>query len=250
MSFNTAQYIPLEDKNGPVFTGGIIDNNEPNRIPYQNTPYGRNFRVKGEGISSRPGFVQRGSNFGASGYAKGLAVYYRSDPTQDSFIVSYPYSGTQKLLSINPTTYVQTPITTAALISADIRMNFMSANDSIYCMNGTDLYGKLNGTTYTTPTTGVSNFTPKFGVWYSNSAWCAGDSKFPRRLYKSASNNPDSFAGTGNDVLDAQYPIIGLGVGGQTLYVFTESTIDMINSQTIKQAGSTLFYSSVPLETT
>ena len=60
MSQATAKFIPLEDKTGNVFTGGIIDNSESWMIPYKNTPYGRNFRVNGRGIYSRHGFSQFG----------------------------------------------------------------------------------------------------------------------------------------------------------------------------------------------
>jgi hypothetical protein len=40
MTFRTAKFIRMEDaKTGGVFDGGIIDNTEPNLIPYANSPY-------------------------------------------------------------------------------------------------------------------------------------------------------------------------------------------------------------------
>lgn len=45
MSFATAKYIPLSDKQGAVFGGGLVDNAPANTISYASTPYSRNFRV-------------------------------------------------------------------------------------------------------------------------------------------------------------------------------------------------------------
>lgn len=60
MAQENAKFIPLQDKTGSVFTGGIIDNSESWMIPYKSSPYARNFRVNGRGISSRLGFSQFG----------------------------------------------------------------------------------------------------------------------------------------------------------------------------------------------
>lgn len=56
MSQATSKLIPLQDKEGAVFRGGIINNSEPNVIPYSNSPLAQNFRVNSGGISIRPGF--------------------------------------------------------------------------------------------------------------------------------------------------------------------------------------------------
>jgi hypothetical protein len=67
-------------------------------------------------------------------------------------------------------------------------------------------------------------------------------------MYKSGENTPETFSGTGNDIFDSTTPIVGLAASSQTLYVFSESYIDMINSGSIKQIGTSLVYTSVPLE--
>jgi hypothetical protein len=77
-------------------------------------------------------------------------------------------------------------------------------------MNGVDLYGKLNGTTYTNPTTGISNFKPSFGVLFNNCLWVGGNTTDPNKLYKSTTNNPDTFNGAGSDIFTAGYPITAL----------------------------------------
>lgn len=116
-------------------------------------------------------------------------------------------------------------------------------------MNGVDAMGKLNGTTYTNPSLGIT-LKPSFGAWFDNSFFVSGDSSAPNRLYKSANNNPESFTGTGSDIFDSAYPITGLASAAQTLYVFSDNNIDMINNNSIKQIGSSLVYTSIPLEAT
>lgn len=247
MSFATAKYIPLSDKQGAVFGGGLVDNAPANTISYASTPYSRNFRVWAGEIFNRPGFIER-ATLGSTGFGKGMHPYIRASVSNDAIVTRFNSSATAKIVTVNPSTYAITPITTGSNITSDNRMTFASAGDAVYCMNGVDAYGKLSGTTYSTPSTGVSGFNPKFGVWFNNAMWCAGTSANPTRLYKSVENNPDSFSGAGSDELDAAYPIVGLGIGGQTLYIFTEQTIDMINTSTIKQVWSSLVYTSVPLE--
>lgn len=71
-------------------------------------------------------------------------------------------------------------------------MQFLSANDSLYCMNGVDFMGKLNGATYSNPITSIK---PSFGAWFDNAAFVAGDPATPNRLFKSAENNPEVYSG-------------------------------------------------------
>lgn len=247
MSFASAKFIPLQDKVGPIFTGGVVDNSPPNVISYSKTPYSRNFRVNAGGISLRPWFLEQASLW-ASWAGKGMVSYIRATASNDSIICRFNTDATHKLVGVNPSTYTTTSIVTAGNIVSDNRMTFATAGDAVYCMNGSDLYGKLSGTTYTVPATGVANFNPKFWVWFNNAMWCAGTSSNPTRLYKSVENNADDFNSAGSDYFDAAFPIVGLGLGGQTLYIFTEQTIDMINTSSIKQVGSSLVYTTIPLE--
>jgi len=53
------------------------------------------------------------------------------------------------LVSIT-TAGVATDVTTGTDIASNNKMRFINTNDNLYCMNGSDPYGKLNGTTYTT----------------------------------------------------------------------------------------------------
>jgi hypothetical protein len=248
MSQSTSKFIQLADKRGSIFTGGIIDNSESWMIPYKNTPYARNFRVSWRGISVRLGFNQFGSSFAGVDYPRWIAAYYRSALANDRIIVRYNSDSTHKLVSVLPTTGAQTDIATAALITSDNRMNFVNANDSLYCMNWIDLIGKLNGTTYSNPT---ATLKPSFGAWFNESLWISWDPAKPTTLYKSVTGNPESFSGTDSDELTQSTPIVGLCSNMQTLYIFTEWSIDLINTSSIKTAPgtNTLIYTSVPLET-
>lgn len=91
-----------------------------------------------------------------------MVSYIRATASNDSIICRFNTDATHKLVGVNPSTYATTSIVTAGNIVSDNRMTFATAGDAVYCMNGSDLYGKLSGTTYTVPATGVANFNPKF----------------------------------------------------------------------------------------
>jgi len=247
MPQNKAKFIPLNDKAWNIFTGGIIDNSEPYMIPYKNTPYARNFRVGGRWISQRLWFNQFGVNLWATDYPRWIAAYYRSIIANDKIIVRYNVDWTHKLVEVNPTDWTQVSITTAWLITSDNRMNFISANDSLYCMNWVDELWKLNGTTYSVPSLWIT-LKPSFWAFFDNALFVSWDSTSPNSLYKSAENNPESFTWTWSDLFTSSYPIVWLASAAQTLYVFSENNIDMINNNSIKQIGSSLVYTSIPLE--
>jgi hypothetical protein len=247
MSQSKAKFIPLQDKKWTVFTGGIVDNSEPWMISYSNTPYARNFRVSWKGISQRLWFSQFWADLGATDYPRWISAYYRSVLADDRIIVRYNVDATHKLVAVHPTTWAQTSISTASLITSDNRMNFMSANDSLYCMNWVDEFWKLNWTTYSKPSLWIT-LKPSFWAWFDNSLFVSWDPAAPNRLYKSAENNPESFTWTWADIFDSSFPIVWLASAAQTLYVFSEQNIDMINNNSIKQVGSTLVYTSIPLE--
>jgi len=247
MSFATAKYITLTDKQWPIFTWGLVTNTERWMLPYKNTPDAQNFRITERGISIREGFYQFWDSLGATDYPRGIAAYYRSNPTNDKLIVRYNKDATHKLLEVNPTTWVQTSILTSALITSDNRMNFVSTNDSLYCMNWVDEMGKLNWTTYTVPSLWIT-LKPAFGAFFDNSLFVSWDATAPNSLYKSGANSPETFSWTGSDLFTSSYPITWLATTLQSLYVFSKNTIDVISSNSIKQIWSTLVYTSLPLE--
>jgi len=99
-------------------------------------------------------------------------------------VVRHNTDATHKLYSIT-TAGVATSILTDTNIASDNRMSFVNVGDVIYCMNGSDGFGKLNGTTYTTPNTGIVSFAPSFGVIFNSSMFASGWSTNPNTVYKS-----------------------------------------------------------------
>lgn len=140
-------------------------------IPYKNSPYARNFRVNGRGILSRPGFWQFGSDLGASGYPKGMAAYLRSNVADDRIVVRFDSDATHGLVSVDPSTGAQTALVTGTNFTADVRTNFLSANDSLYCMNGVDPLSKLVGTLHSQVVTGLYNVTYRLSGTVVDSAF-------------------------------------------------------------------------------
>ena len=245
MSQANSKFINLSDKKGSVFWGGVVDNLMSWKLSYKNSPYARNFRLTDWGISIRPWFYQYWADITWSDYPRGIWAYYRSVIANDRIILRHNVSWTVKLVSVVPSTWVQTSITTGALVTSDNRMNFLNANDSMYCYNWVDLIGKLSWTTYTNPT---ATLTPSFWVWFNNSAWISWDSSNPNTFYKSNTNDPETFSWAWWDIFKATTPIVWLCASLETLYIFSESYIDMMNSWSIKDVWGTLAYTSVPLE--
>lgn len=106
-------------------------------------------------------------------------------------------------------------------------MVFQNVADVIYCMNGSDYFGKLSGTTYTVPSTGVANFAPAFSVVFNGSHWASGHAAFPNKVYKSVADNYEDFASAGSDTYTFQETITGLSANLEALFYFTKNTISV-----------------------
>lgn len=140
-----------------------------------------------------------------------------------------------------------TPIDTGANITVQSRMNFVNVNDVVYCMNGTDGYGKLSGTTYTVAD---ANFKPTFAQYFANCMWVAGFSGTDsNKLKKSVSNDPDTFTGGDSDTMTFPESIVSIASTNQALYVFTQTTLNIITASSIKEVSGALYYTAMPLET-
>lgn len=53
-SYDQATYYKFDPKN-PVFSSGIVDNVQPNKLSDSESPYLRNARIDGYGVKKRPG---------------------------------------------------------------------------------------------------------------------------------------------------------------------------------------------------
>ena len=88
-------------------------------------------------------------------------------------VVRHNKDADEKLVTITSAGTVVN-INTSTLIASDNKMSFTNVGDVIYCMNGSDLLGKLSGTTYSTVTASVpASFAPSFSVEFGSSHWAS-----------------------------------------------------------------------------
>lgn len=150
MSYQTAQRLPLSEKEW-LFSGGFVDNVDNLDLAPHFSPYLRNCRSDWQSMAQRP-WHQLFVELTAWSYPKGITSYLRTNSSNDRLIVRHNKDADEKMVSIEEDGTV-TNINTGTFIASDNRMSFVNINDDLYCMNGVDLLGKLNWTTYTQPTT-------------------------------------------------------------------------------------------------
>lgn len=247
MSYQSSQRVNLSDKEG-IFSGGFVDNvQNVDMAPYF-SPYLRNCRLDGQSIKIRPGH-QIFATLTAGSYPKGIGSYLRTVPANDRLVVRHNQSATQKLVVIDEL-WAITPVTTAANIASDNRMFFQNIADVVYCMNGSDPFWKLSGTTYTVPSTGVANFSPAFSVVFNGSHWASGRSTNPNKVYKSVGDNYEDFNSTGSDTFTFSETVTGLSASTQALFYFTKNTISVTWPNDLQDTGWTITYTTRTLQTT
>ena len=96
-----------------------------------------------------------------SDIGSGIGSYLRQDSDYDTIIVRENVD-TNKKLALYSEDGTKTEISTSTSISSDNKMCFVNVADVMYCMNGSDPFGKLSGTTYTVPSNVPTNFAPAF----------------------------------------------------------------------------------------
>ena len=111
-------------------------------------------------------------------------------------------------------------------------------------MNGSDNFGKLSGTTYTTPSTGIASFAPAFSVVFSGSHWASGWSTNSNKVYKSVADNYEDFSSTGSDSFTFSEQIVGLSANLQSLFYFTKNTISVTGVGDITDTAGTLTFNT------
>ena len=251
MSYDQSKWELLSKKKS-VFSGWYVDNVQPSDSAPYFSPYLRNARVEGQSIVIRPWHILLTDSLTAWGYSRGISSYLRADGANDRMIVRHNISGTQKLYLMTET-WALTAITTGANITSDNRSFFLNVWDVIYHMNGVDDYGKLDGTTYTLPTTGLTNFSPTFAVVFNGSAFASGRSDNSNIVYKSVWDDYEDFAGTWSDTLTFQENITGLWSSDQALYYFTANSVSVTGQSDIQSndtgGGVVLSYITRPLDT-
>jgi hypothetical protein len=124
-------------------------------------------------------------------------------------------------------------------------MSFTNGNEVIYCMNGSDLFGQVSGTTFTQITANVpASFAPAFSVVFNGSMWASGWPTNPLKVYKSVGQNYSDFSSTGSDSLSFPGPVTGLAATNELLAYFTSETVSATTISDIIDTGGTLTYVS------
>lgn len=245
MSYRTAQRQQLSNKKG-IFSGGLVDNTEDvNKQPYY-ASYIRNARLEGESIIIRP-WHQIFATLTAGSYPKGIGSYLRTDASNDRLIVRHNTDWTHKLYTLEEDG-TATSITTASDIASDNRMTFSNIADVIYCMNGSDDFGKLSGTTYSTPSTWIASFAPSFAVTFNGSHRASWRSTNPNIVYKSVADDYEDFNSTGSDQFTFEETITGLVANNQALFYFTKNSISVTGLNDVFDSGGSVVFNTRALE--
>lgn len=274
MPFSRSKYIELKDKFWPIFFGGLVDNAEPNLIPYACTPYGRNFRVNGQGITIRPGYstlvggIAWANQVGCNGIGLFASppTWALSTGTSDHVITAiFNTTATSYLHSLRLSDNTQTSINTAGIFtSTTSQYNFQQMASSLYITNGVDEMAVIDKNWVSNKTTasarwnlpaGVSSLRPSFCVVYDAHTWVgwgattltAGGTDSGGYIYRSATNNGSDFTGTGFGSLAGDFPFIGWVNAWWMLFFFTKRSVFNVFANNTQGNVS---YTSRQLETT
>lgn len=238
MSYDSAkQYEPKW-----VFSWGYIDNTPEHSMADKFSPYLRNCRLDWLAVESRR-WHSLLSTLTAWDYPRGIWSYLRTVAANDRLIVRHNTDATHKLYTITEAG-VATSITTASDIASDNRMNFLNVSDVIYCMNWVDDYGKLDWTTYTTPSTWIANFSPSFAVTFNSSAFASGWSDNANKVYKSVWDNYEDYNSAWSDSFTFSETITWLAVNAQALFYFTKNTVSMTGKSDIQDIWWAINYTT------
>lgn len=238
MSYSKAKSIVPEN----VFAWGLVNNTVSLFLKDQYSPYLRNARLDGQATIIRP-WHSLFATLTAWSYPKGIGSYLRADPTNDVLVVRHNKDADEKLVTINEA-WTVVNINTWTDIASDNRMFFQNVGDVIYCMNGSDDFGKLSWTTYTTPSTWIVGFAPSFSVVFGGSHWASGWSANSNKVYKSVADNYEDFSSAWSDSFTFSEQIVGLSANLQALFYFTKNTISVTGVWDITDTAGTLTYNT------
>ena len=245
MSYDQAKQINLSEKRW-VFSWWYVDNVQTMDMAPYFSPYLRNARIDGSSIIIRP-WHQLHATLTAWTTPKGIGSYQRANPSNDVMVVRHDQSWTEKIVTVT-SWWTVTPITTTGLIASSNKMSFTNTGDVIYCMNGSDNYGKLSWTTYSTPTTGITNFAPSYGVTFNKSHFVSWWSTNSNIVYKSVANNYEDFASTWSDQFKFDEQVTWLSTNSEALFYFTKNTISVTGINDITESSTWVFYTNRQLQ--
>lgn len=186
--------------------GSVNDDLRPNELSTNESPTNsRNVRIDGLSRASRPGFTTFADTLTGGTQVNGISGYKRIASANDRIVINYNAG----LLDIDPDNET-TWSTITNTITSDTRMEFANFNDWLFCFNGVDEPGRLEGTTYSEPFTKPDSigsaplFLPAFGVVFKRSLWVSGVPTAPNTVFISKPGLTDApadvydFSGTIN----------------------------------------------------
>lgn len=219
-----AKWINVSQKRW-VFSWWYVDNVANYDLADYYSPYLRNCRLEWQSIIIRP-WHSLFATLATWSYPKWIWSYLRASSANDVLVVRHNQDTNKKLVTITEA-WTITAIDTSTNITSDNRMTFSNIWDVIYCMNWVDNFWKLNWTTYTLPSTWVTNFAPSFAVSFAWSHWASWWSTNPNIVYKSVADNYEDFNSTWADTFKFSETITWLSANLEALFYFTKNSISV-----------------------
>lgn len=243
MGYKESTWMKLDN----VFSWGYADNTPSFTLADNLSPFLRNARLDGMAVKIRP-WHELFATLTAWDFPRGLCSYLRTVAANDRLIVRHNKDADEKLVTITAA-WVVTDINTWSDITSDNRMTFQNIWDVIYAMNWVDDFGKLDGTTYTTPATGIANFAPAFSADFSSSHWASGFTTSPNIVFKSVWNDYEDFNSAWSDQFEFEEQVTSLTSNDKTLLVFTPNSISTIDLGDFDSTGWLVTYRTGKLQT-
>lgn len=248
--FTNSKYLSLwKGKwNKPIFWGWLITSLEPFELMDGDCPEILNARIKWKTTKIRPWFQQLWDSFGGIGaFPTWIGSYISTDWANDHLIVAYNQSGTEYLVKVTAD-WVQTPITTSALITVEARTEFITIWWITYITNGTDLLGRYDGTAYTTWFwTQPASFRPGFIVLFDGCLWASWWSANTNIVYKTVKWDGEDYTWAWSDNFIFDENIVWLGATLQSIFYFTNTTVWVTDKNDIDTASWSPIYNQRPL---
>ena len=244
MSYQTARWQSLgENSKTGVFSEGYVDNTPNLYLPDGASPYLRNVRLDGNTAVIRKGHSLL-SNLISTSRGMWIGAYLRSNSANDRLVVRENAALNYGLVLYN-IDWTRAQILTNTDIVSNKRMCFINVADVMYCMNGSDKFWKLSGSTYSIPANVPTDFAPAFWVVFNGCLWVSWWSTNPNIVYKSLwwiyDNDGkfiapayDDFTTTGSDQFTFEETITGLCANAQALFYFTKNTVSVTGQSDIE----------------
>lgn len=246
MGYQNAKFPKFDPKSQPL-RGGYVDEVRPEDLRDGDSPDMLNVHVMGDGVSVRPGYRAL-YNWGSGGQVRGVGAYRRAVPANDRIVV---YQN-NLIRTVNVADLANPVVADASgvTLTGTGRMNFLATQDVCYCMDGTNPYTKLSGTTLTQPSTGVSGLAPKKGVIFNNDLFVSGSAATDPSIVYKAGANFDTFSGAGSAQYKFPETVTGLVSGMEALFYFTSNNVHVTRVQDLTLVSGVYSYANRPLETT